>query len=127
MGSRLATGLKNPLTDPNRRASERHMRGGRQRRKTKLEKSQRDLKKIRKHFACEKEGVKYYQQKFQEENKAKDDLLKQRSKSETHLRKENKSFREQLKDQRSKSDNLKKEVHRLRIAWKEMPGLRWVL
>ena len=91
-----------------------------------LQKSQRDLEKLKTDLA-ENESVKYYQQKFEEESKAKDDLLKQKLKSETHMSEENNSLREKLEEERSKSDNLKKEVHRLRLTPKEMPGRKWYL
>ena len=40
---------------------------------------------------------------------------------------ENNSLREKLKEERLKSDNLKKEVHKLRLTPKEMPGSNWFL
>ena len=90
-----------------------------------LLKSQRDLEKLKKDFACESERVKEYQQKFEEESKAKDDLLLQKLENETRMNEENSSLQEKLKEETSKSDNLKREVHRLRS--KEMQGRKWFL
>ena len=90
--------------------------------KNKWEKSQRDPEEYRKDFPCKNERVKDFQQKLQAASNAKGDLLKQKLKSEPHMRKETNSLREKLSDERSKSDNLKKEVHRLILTSKEMPG-----
>ncbi|XP_044179726.1 E3 ubiquitin-protein ligase Ufd4-like [Acropora millepora] len=87
-----------------------------------LLKSQKDLEKVKKDFACENERVKEYQQKLEKESKAKDYLLEQKSKDETQMKEENSSLKEKLKEEISTSDNLKKEVHRLRLTPKDMPG-----
>ncbi|XP_074622553.1 uncharacterized protein LOC141880868 isoform X2 [Acropora palmata] len=88
-----------------------------------FQKSQKDLEKLKEDFACENKRVKEYQQKFEEESKAKYDLLQQKLKNyETRMNEENSSLQEKLKEEISKSDNLKKEVHRLRLTPKEMQG-----
>ena len=93
----------------------------------KLKKSQREFEMIRKDFACENDSVKDYQQKFQADSNAKNDLLRQKLKSETPKRKESNILGEKLSDERSRSDNLKKAgVHRLILSSKEMPGRKWL-
>ena len=92
-----------------------------------LLKSQKDLQKLKKDLACENERLTEYQQKFEEERKAKDDLLQQKLENETHMKEKNSSLQEKLKEEISKSVNLKKEVHRLRLTPKEMPGRKWFL
>ena len=93
-----------------------------------FQKSQKDLEKLKEDFACENKRVKEYQQNFEEESKAKYDLLQQKLKNyETRMNEENSSLQEKLKEEISKSDNLKKEVHRLRLTPKEMQGRKWFL
>ena len=93
-----------------------------------FQKSQKDLEKLKEDLACENKRVKEYQQKFEEESKAKYDLLQQKLKNyETRMNEENSSLQEKLKEEISKSDNLKKEVHRLRLTPKEMQGRKWFL
>ena len=88
-----------------------------------LEKSQRDLENVKKDLACENERVKGYEQKFQELSTAKEKLENE----EQLMREQLNSLQEDLSKQRSTSDNLKKEVHRLRLTSREMPGGKWLL
>ena len=93
-----------------------------------MEKSQRDLGGVKKNLSCENERVKDYQQKFQAESRARDDMPNKNLKNAKQLmRKEYESLREKLREERSKSGNLRKEVHRLRLTLKGMPGRTWLL
>ena len=93
-----------------------------------LEKSKKklenDLQQLKKDLARENERVKEYQQKFEEESKAKDDLLQQKSENEAHMKEEDSSLQEKQKEQLKQ---LKKEVHRLRLTPIDEQGRKWFL
>ncbi|XP_067020541.1 uncharacterized protein [Acropora muricata] len=85
--------------------------------KRELEKSQKDLEEIKTDLANKEDSVKECKQKLQAKSKTIDDLNKKLKNAM-----ENKNLQKKLGEEKSKCDTLKKEVHRLRLTSRQMPG-----
>ena len=90
--------------------------------KKELEKSQKDLEEIKTDLANKEDSVKECKQKLQAKSKTIDDLNKKLKNAM-----ENKNLQKKLGEEKSKCDTLKKEVHRLRLTSRQMPGRKWFL